>query len=34
VKSLYFGAVCQKEDQKLNEKDALAARMAGDKLVS
>jgi len=33
VKSLYFGAVCQKEDQKLNEKDALAASKAGDKLV-
>jgi len=34
VKSLYFGTVCQKEDQKLSEKAVLAAHKAGEELVS
>lgn len=34
VKSLYFGGICQKEDQKLTEKAVLAAHKAGEKLVS
>ena len=34
VKSLYFGGICQKEDQKLTEKAIFTAHKAGEKLVS